>query len=130
MANSTPQTWGPGKALLRGPLLLAHAVATHGGAVARERRDRPGVAEARPVPVARARADGPVRPRVHAGTNAVTGPGAHVPLGVAAGCEPVATVLGDGRLVGETGVLVHAAVLSNAAVIREARINPLAGVLR
>src|SRR5262245_1776178 len=44
----------------RGRLLLAHADATHGGAVARERRDRSGGVQARPVPVARVRADGPV----------------------------------------------------------------------
>ena len=63
----------------RGRLLLAHPDAPYRRSVARERRDRPGVLEARPVPVARARADGPVRPRTQACTNAVTGPGLTFP---------------------------------------------------
>src|SRR5262245_18088018 len=74
-------------------LLLAHPHATHKGSVAGARRDGPGVVQARPVPVARVRADVPVRPRVRAGKNAATGRGAHVPLGVLAGRRTVATVL-------------------------------------
>src|SRR5262249_61910449 len=104
--------------------------ATHGRSVARERRDRPGVVQARPVSVARIRTDVSVRPRVLACGSAVTGPGAHVPLGVLAGLNSVATVLGDGAVVRETGTRPHAAVLPNAALVELARGVALAGELR
>src|SRR5262245_48161853 len=110
---------------------LAHPDARDriGVSVAGARRDGPGVVLARKVPVARVRADGPLRPRVEACATAMTGPGAHVPLGVLAGAVALATVLGDGALVRGTGDRAHATVLSDAALVVLARVGALAGVL-
>src|SRR5262245_32442025 len=121
--SSAPSAGPEGAPASRGRLLLAHPDARDrvGVAVARERRDRPRVAETRKVSVARARADGPVHPRGPARIDAVTRLGAHVPVVAVAGQRSAATVLGDGAVVRGTGSEVHATVLPYAALVAPAR---------